>query len=60
MLGADAVLLIAAILSEEKLLKLSRLAASLGLFCLTEVHNEEELQKSSGANVILSASITGI
>ena len=44
-LGADAVLLIAAILSEEKLLKLSRLAASLGLFCLTEVHNEEELQK---------------
>ena len=45
MLGADAVLLIAAILSEVKLLKLSRLAASLGLFCLTEVHNEEELQK---------------
>ena len=44
-LGADAVLLIAAILSEVKLLKLSRLAASLGLFCLTEVHNEEELQK---------------
>ena len=44
-LGADAVLLIAAILSEEKLLKLSRLAASQGLFCLTEVHNEEELQK---------------
>ena len=44
-LGADAVLLIAAILSEEELIKLSRLAASLGLFCLTEVHNEEELQK---------------
>lgn len=44
-LGADAVLLIAAILPEEELLKLSLLAASLGLFCLTEVHNEEELQK---------------
>ena len=44
-LGAEAVLLIAAILSEEELIKLSRLAASLGLFCLTEVHNEEELQK---------------
>ena len=44
-LGADAVLRIAAILSEEELIKLSRLAASLGLFCLTEVHNEEELQK---------------
>ena len=44
-LGADAVLLIAAILSEEELIKLSRLAASLGLSCLTEVHNEEELQK---------------
>lgn len=44
-LGADAVLLIAAILEEEEILKFSRLAASLGLSCLTEVHNEEELKK---------------
>lgn len=44
-LGADAVLLIAAILQEEEILKFYRLAKSLGLYCLTEVHNEEELQK---------------
>ncbi|MBS7007173.1 indole-3-glycerol phosphate synthase TrpC [Anaerostipes sp.] len=44
-LGADAVLLIAAILKEEEILKFRRLAESLGLYCLTEVHNEEELDK---------------
>ena len=44
-LGADAVLLIAAILEEEEILQFYQLAKSLGLYCLTEVHNEEELQK---------------
>lgn len=44
-LGADAVLLIAAILEEEEIHKFYQMAKSLGLYCLTEVHNEEELQK---------------
>lgn len=44
-LGADAVLLIAAILEEEEIQRFYGLAKSLGLYCLTEVHNEEELLK---------------
>jgi indole-3-glycerol phosphate synthase len=44
--GADVVLLIAAILSKEKIKSFSELAKSLGLDVLLEVHNEEELYKS--------------
>jgi len=44
--GADAVLLIAAILSKEKIKTLSEFAKSLDLDVLLEVHNEEELHKS--------------
>ncbi|GMN05671.1 indole-3-glycerol phosphate synthase TrpC [Croceitalea sp. MTPC5] len=44
--GADVILLIAAVLTKEKIKTFSELAKSLGLDVLLEVHNEEELQKS--------------
>ena len=44
--GADVILLIAAILSKEKIKTFSELAKSLNLDVLLEVHNEEELHKS--------------
>jgi indole-3-glycerol phosphate synthase len=43
--GADAILLIADLLSKEKLSELMQLADSLGLDCLVEVHDEKELKK---------------
>jgi indole-3-glycerol phosphate synthase len=44
--GADVILLIAAILTREKIKQFSEFAKSLNLNVLLEVHNEEELQKS--------------
>lgn len=44
-LGADAVLLIAAVLSDTQLSQLMALAGELGLQCLTEVHTAEELRR---------------
>ena len=44
--GADAILLIAAILSEDEIIKYSSLANKLGLEVLLEVHNKEELYKA--------------
>ena len=44
--GADAILLIAAILTKEEIKAFSELAKSLNLDVLLEVHNEEELYKS--------------
>jgi indole-3-glycerol phosphate synthase len=44
--GADAILLIAAILNEEEIIKFSSLANKLGLEVLLEIHNEEELKKA--------------
>ncbi len=44
--GADAVLLIAAILDEEALARLHRLAAAAGLSVLVEVHDEAELERA--------------
>lgn len=49
--GADAILLIAAYLSEETLKQFSYLAKSMKLEVLLEVHNSEELQKSLLPNV---------
>jgi indole-3-glycerol phosphate synthase len=42
--GADAILLITAILTPEKLRMLMDLSKSLGMNCLVEVHNEKELE----------------
>lgn len=55
-LGADAVLLIAATLSGEQLKDLRMLAAELGLSCLVEVHTESELNLALSAK----ADIIGI
>ncbi len=52
--GADALLLIAAILEPEQLNELLSLSHELGLSCLVEVHNESELEMAlhSGAQII--------
>lgn len=43
--GADAILLIAGLLTKETLSELMQLAQALGLDCLVEVHTEKELKK---------------
>lgn len=48
-LGADAILLIACLLDELTLIRFQKLASSLGMDCLVEVHNEEELIKATTA-----------
>ncbi len=52
--GADAIILICEILSTSEIIKFYELATSLGLDCLVEVHNEENLEKAlaSGASII--------
>jgi len=52
--GADALLLIAAILSQKQLEELLSVSHSLGLKCLVEVHNESEVARAllSGAEII--------
>lgn len=55
-IGADAVLLIAAILTKRQLADFLELAGFLGLDCLTEVHSREELDMVLETN----ASIIGI
>ncbi|PTX42139.1 indole-3-glycerol phosphate synthase [Christiangramia gaetbulicola] len=48
--GADVILLIAAVLTEEQLIHLANSAKSIGMDVLLEVHNEEELKKSLNVN----------
>lgn len=43
--GADAILLIASLLSVEQIEKFLKVADNLSMDCLVEVHNEEELEK---------------
>jgi indole-3-glycerol phosphate synthase len=43
--GADAVLLITAILTQDSLVQLLKMARSLGMSCLVEVHDAEELAR---------------
>jgi indole-3-glycerol phosphate synthase len=52
--GADAILLIIALLNKPKLRKFLKLAESLGLYCLVEVHNRNELSIAleCGADII--------
>lgn len=52
--GADAVLLIAEILGDDELLSLRRAAEALGMQCLVELHDPENLQRviDSGARLI--------
>lgn len=52
--GADAVLLIASTLTSESLENFQRLAASLGLDAIVEVHDRDELRKASdiGAGIL--------
>lgn len=52
-IGADAILLIAAVLSEKELAELSYFAASEGLEVLFEVHNDEDFDKlPAGAAIV--------
>jgi len=52
--GADALLLIIAVLSDEQLTELLGLSHKLGIKCLVEVHDEAELKRAllSGAEII--------
>lgn len=51
--GADAVLLIAAMLASDRLREFAELARNLGLVPLVEVHDEEDLIKISGLDLPL-------
>ncbi len=53
-IGADAILLICAILDEKTLKKFFNTATKLKLSCLVETHNEDEIKKAlnSGAKII--------
>ncbi|MBL0387971.1 indole-3-glycerol phosphate synthase TrpC [Tumebacillus sp. ITR2] len=53
LIGADCVLLIAAILSTEQLRQFSELASSIGLDVLVEVHDEAELERALEAGATL-------
>lgn len=50
-MGADCILLIAACLSHEQMLTLTRLAYDLGMDVIIEIHNMEELDKTAGLPV---------
>jgi len=56
LLGADAILLILAILDDDTLKEFYDIATGLGLHCLCEVHDEEELSRA----ISLGARIVGI
>ena len=51
--GADLVLLIVAALTDRQLTSLARVATSLGMTCLVEVHTAEEISRAVDAGVVL-------
>ena len=53
-IGADAILLIAAILSDQKMKDLFKIAGIYGLHCLFEAHNSEEIKRviDCGARIV--------
>ena len=53
--GADAALLIAAILTDQDLRYLSKVARALGLAVLVEVHDAEELERVLGLEALMGA-----
>lgn len=55
-LGADAILLIVAALGDAQLVEFSGLATHLGMDCLVEVHDEEELERA----LALDAPLIGV
>ena len=55
-IGADAILLIASILEQKELKEFYNIATELGLNCLVEAHNEEEIKKA----LSIDAKIIGI
>ena len=52
-IGADAILLIASVLSKEEIIRFSNLAKKLSLEVLFEVHNEKELDKIPNDEVLI-------
>ncbi|MDK2934898.1 MAG: indole-3-glycerol phosphate synthase [Clostridiales bacterium] len=56
LLGADAILLIVSILTDEQLKKFQIIANILGMQCLVEVHDEKELERA----LLTNARIIGI
>lgn len=55
-LGADALLLIAELLSRDSLAEMLKIADSLGMQCLVEAHSEKELKKVLGLKVFADQS----